>query len=158
MLSHMGGQYNNKETENTKRLCRYLIKNGVDIIVGNHEHTVHGGVFDKINENKLISYSLGNFDGIAGVYDKPYDKMAEYSIMWNIYINKENNNIKLKTTFFVLKTIETKNKKIQTVPVYDLIQAENNIELKNKLINDIKEVAYRFSGNKYNTIEKEYDI
>ena len=158
MLSHMGGQYNNKETENTKKLCRYLIKNGVDIIVGNHEHTVHGGVFDKINENKIISYSLGNFDGIAGVYDKPYDKMAEYSIMWNIYINKENNNIKLKTTFSVLKTIETENKKIQTVPVYDLIQTENNIELKNKLINDIKEVAYRFSGHKYNTIEKEYYI
>lgn len=154
MLAHMGGQYNNEASENTKRLCKFLIKNGVNIIAGNHEHTVHGGVFNNINENKLITYSLGNFDGIAGVYDK----MAEYSIMWNIYVDKKNGKIGLKTTFSVLKTIEIENKKIQTVPVYDLIQSENNIELKNKLINDTKEIAYRFSGNKYNVIEKEYNI
>ena len=158
MLAHMGGQYNKEATKNTKKLCKFLIDNGVNIIVGNHEHTVHGGEFDKIKQNKLITYSLGNFDGIAGVYDKPFDKMSEYSIAWNIFIDKQNEKINLKTTFSVLKTVEIGNKKIQTIPIYDLINCERDEMKKEKLIEDMNEIAYRFCGKKFSEIKKEYEI
>lgn len=80
MYMHAGGQYNNEATQDTKKLANYLMKQGVDIVVGSHEQVVHGGDFSNISGGKLATYSLGNFDGIAGVYDEPFDKMAEYSI------------------------------------------------------------------------------
>ena len=158
MLAHMGGQYNREATNNTKKLCNFLVRNGVNIVAGNHEHTVHGGEFDKISQNKLITYSLGNFDGIAGVYDEPFDKMSEYSIAWNVYISKQKGNVELKTTFSVLKTIEIGEKKIQTVPLYDLINNESDSEKKEQLVKDLKEITYRFSGVKYNNVQEEYKI
>lgn len=158
MLAHMGGQYNKEATKSTKKLCDFLVKNGVNIVVGNHEHTVHGGKFDKIKENKLITYSLGNFDGIAGVYDEPFDKMSEYSILWNVYVSKENENIKLKTTFSVLKTIEINNKKIQTVPLYTLINTEKDKTKREQLIRDMNEISFRFCGKKYCELKKEYEL
>lgn len=158
MLAHMGGQYNREATNNTKKLCNFLVRNGVNIVAGNHEHTVHGGEFDKISQNKLITYSLGNFDGIAGVYDEPFDKMSEYSIAWNVYISKQKGHVELKTTFSVLKTIEIGNKKIQTVPLYDLINNESDSEKKEQLVKDLKEITYRFSGVKYNNVQEEYKI
>lgn len=160
MLAHMGGQYNKEATKRTKKLCKFLIKNGVNIVVGNHEHTVHGGEFNNIEKKELIAYALGNFDGITGVYEKPFDKMSEYSIAWNIYMSKENEDVQLKTTFSVLKTIEieNKNKKIQTVPLYDIIENEKDFIKKEQLIKDLKEIAFRFSGIRYNDILEEYTI
>lgn len=159
MLMHTGGQYNKMETKSTKKLTKYLLKQGINIIVGNHEHVVHGGEFTNIKENKLVTYSLGNFNGIDGVYAEPFNTMSEYSIAWNIYIKKENNNVKIeKTTFLVLKTIPTEIGGIQTIPVYDLINQEEDREKKEKLIRDMYEIAYKFSNKRYNQIEKEYII
>ena len=160
MLMHSGGQYNESVSENTQKLSKFLVKEGVDIVVGNHEHVVHGGIFNKIDNNKLIAYSLGNFDGIAGVYEKPFDKMAEYSIAWYVYIEKnEDKRVKIKkTTFTVLKTIGTNSGGIQTIPVYELIKKEEKNENRNRLIKDMIEIAYRFSNKKYNSIQEEYEI
>lgn len=64
----------------------------------------------------------------------------------------------MKTTFSVLKTIEIGNKKIQTVPLYDLINNESDSEKKEQLVKDLKEITYRFSGVKYNNVQEEYKI
>ena len=156
MYMHSGGQYNPGPTEYTKKLSSYLISNGIDIIAGSHEHVVHGGDFSRKNEGKLVTYSLGNFVGIAGVYSKPFDKMAEYSIAWNIYLDDIKKKI-IKTTFSVMKTIELYEKKIQTVPVYDLIYKNNGVE-KEKLIADALYIAKVFSGQSYQEVQKEFII
>lgn len=157
MYMHAGGQYNSSATEYTVKLADYLIQNGVDIVAGSHEHVVHGGDFSKISSGKLVTYSLGNFDGIAGVYDKPFDKMAEYSIAWNIYFDELKKTI-IKTTFSVLKTIECENKKVQTIPLYDLIAETAEADEKKKLERDAVKIAEIFSGKLYDGIQKEYSI
>ncbi len=156
MCMHTGGQYNDSATKRTKNLVKFLLKNDINIIVGNHEHVVHGGVFKKINNKQLATFSLGNFDGIAGVYEKPFNKMAEYSIAWNVYID-ENKNLS-KTSFSVLKTVPTDARGIQTVLLFDLINKEKDVIKKNKLEEDMYEIAYRFSNIKYKNIQKEYFI
>lgn len=148
MYMHAGGQYNNEVTQDTKKLANYLMKQGVDIVVGSHEHVVHGGDFSNISGGKLATYSLGNFDGIAGVYDEPFDKMAEYSIAWHIYFDKEDKKVKIEnSTYSILKSIALENGGIKTVPLYDLINSETDDEVKNELWKDMKKIAFKFSGS-----------
>lgn len=163
LYMHAGGQYNSEATDSTKRLVEFLLNKGVNIVVGSHEHVVHGGSFSRINDNKLATYSLGNFDGIAGVYDKPFDKMAEYSIAWNVYIHKQDGLVKFeKTTFSVLKTIPILDKPgaVKTVPVYNLILNEKDKNKRETLWNEMKEIAYRFAGIRIDalSVQSEYKI
>lgn len=82
--------------------------------------------------------------------------MSEYSVAWNIYFDESEKNI-LKTTFSVLKTIELPEKKIQTVPVYDLIISNHEKE-QEKLIADTLKIAKIFSSKKYDNVQQEFLI
>lgn len=149
MCMHTGGQYNDKATDDTKKLVDFLFSHGVNIISGAHEHVVHGGDFSMIDNGKIATYSLGNFDGVAGVYDKPFDKMAEFSIAWNVYIEKNDAAARIShSSFTVLKSIKDKEKNggIIVVPVYNLIQNCNNKIEKQQLIDEMFEIALRFLG------------
>ena len=157
MCMHAGGQYNKEPLKSTKKLSRFLLKHGVNIIAGSHEHVVHDGEFDEINENKISTYSLGNYCTVYGLYEEPYDEMANYSIAWNVYVDNENSKIN-KTTFSVLKTVETERKGIQTVLLYDLINKEKDEEKRKNLIEDMKKIAYKFAKIEYKEIQKEYQI
>lgn len=159
MMMHTGGQYNKEATKETKKLTSFLLKQGINIVVGSHEHVVHGGDFSNYIDNQLVTYSLGNFCGVAGVYEEPFDTLSNYSIAWNVYIDQANNETQIKKiTFSVLTTVGTDNHGIHTSLLYDLINMESDIQKKKKLIDDMKEIAYRFSNIKYDTIELEYEI
>ena len=160
MYMHAGGQYNPEATEDTKNLAEYLIRNGVNVVVGTHEHVVHGGDFSQFEIGALATYSLGNFDGIAGVYAEPFDKMAEYSIAWHIYVDRIEKRI-TKTSFSVLKTVRDgeESMKIKTVPVFDLYQSLDGNE-KEKLFQDTVEIARRFAGMDVSALplQEEYSL
>ena len=55
MSMHTGGQYNPEATAKTKELAEFLLKSGVDVIAGSHEHVVHGSDFSRLAENKLVT-------------------------------------------------------------------------------------------------------
>lgn len=162
MYMHIGGQYNAEANAYTKHTTDWLLKQGVNIVVGSHEHVVHGGVFDRIDKNRIATYSLGNFDGISGVYDEPMDKMSEYSVAWNVFVEKNAGGAKIvKSTFSVLKTIETQNKRIKVVPCYDLYNMLSSDEEKKKLLDDVRVIAERFLGKEIVenfTIKEEFEI
>ncbi len=148
MYMHAGSQYNDSPTMYTKNLTEWLLKNGVDIVVGSHEHVVHGGDFTRKEKGKMVTYSLGNFDGVNGVYEAPLDKMSEYSIAWHIYFEKQNDTAKIaKTGFSILKCIGTVNGKVETIPAYDLIQKTDDFKEKEKLWADMRKIALIFSGD-----------
>lgn len=162
MYMHIGGQYNESANKYTRSMSNYLVNHGVDIVVGSHEHVVHSGDFSKMDKNKLITYSLGNFDGVAGVYDDPFDKMAEYSVAWNVYVSK-NYSVKLeKTTFSVLKTVKDDliEGGIKVVPAHKLYFEESDCEKKEQLKKDILKIATIFSGkeNYYKEVFEEFII
>ena len=161
MCMHEGGQYNKKPIQRAKKTVKFLMKNGIDLIIGNHEHVIQCA---KIERKKLISFSLGNFVGAAGVLKEPFDKMAEYSILVNVYISKENQNIHFdKYTFTVLKTIKEKTNKGNTLKVcllYDVIKKCNDENEKKRLLIDNQKIIQIVTGKQIdiNDVQLEYEI
>ena len=147
MYSHVGGQYNIVPTDYTVQLVDKLIQYGVNIVVGCHEHVIHGGILNRVTENVAATYSLGNFVGSNGTYSPPYDKLSEYSVVWNVYINED--KIISKTSFCLLKSIIAVDGKLKIVPCVDLLDSNllDNME-KRKLLNEMMFIAETFSGMK----------
>lgn len=160
MCMHCGGQYSDEPTKYTKRIVSFLYKNGVDMIIGNHEHVIHNC---KIIDGELIAYCLGNFVGTAGVLDEPFDKMAEYSILVHTYFNDDDNLEFSEATFSIVKTVLNPNggeKAIKVVPLYNLIKNCDNQEEKEKMINDYNKICknvLRIELDKFE-IEEEIEI
>lgn len=82
---HIGGQYNDVPNKYTRRIIDKSVKADCDIVSANHEHVIHP---IKLRDKKFVNYSLGNFIGTNGVTKEPFNKMSDYSIAVNIYINK----------------------------------------------------------------------
>lgn len=161
MCAHMGGQYNTKAKKETKELVDKIIKFGVDAVIGNHEHLINESDLSGINNNVIKTYSLGNFSGLAGVLKAPYDKMAEYSIVFNIYLNKNKNVVNVdKCTFSIVKSIKINDGKIKTVLLYDLINNCENQYDKKKLVDDNLKIYNLFLNSNESMIElkEEYFI
>ncbi|MBQ7188935.1 MAG: CapA family protein [Kiritimatiellae bacterium] len=149
MGMHAGGQYNPVATKYTKELAEFIRGCGVDWIAGSHEHVVHGGDFSKITEGRLTTYSLGNFCGLNGVWETPFDKMGDYSIAWHLYLDRKADGTPYvaKTTFSVLKTIKAAEKgRIRVVPVADYYIRQTDHETRQKLRADLIQIAKAFSG------------
>ena len=152
MSMHAGGQYNPVATKYTKELAEFIRRCGVDWISGTHEHVVHGGDFSKFGESRLTTYSLGNFNSLNGVWQGPYDKMADYSIAWHLYLGRKGDGTPFvaKTTFSVLKTIRCgDDNRIRVVPVADHYIRQTDHATRQKLRADLIKVAKAFSGIDY---------
>jgi len=157
MCLHSGGQYNAMPIKNTKKIMMQIANMGVDAVIGNHEHVVHYG--EKITD-KIITYSLGNFTSTIGVHRNPYDKMADYSILFNLYLVKENNITKpVNITFSIAKTISDGVNRVKTVILYDLIKSCTDINERNKLLHDNLKIynVFRNSNEKEIELKLEYN-
>ena len=155
MSMHTGGQYNPVATKYTKELTSFLFGCGVDIISGTHEHVVHAGEFGGIDQNRLATYSLGNFDSLNGVWGEPMDKMADYSIAWHVYLDHDPQGRPrlAKTSFTVLKCIRgDRDKTIRVVPAAELYIRETDPVARRKLRADMLEIARRFCGRDFETV------
>lgn len=161
MCMHEGGQYNKEPIKRTKKTVEFLMKNGVDLIVGNHEHVAQ---YVKMQENKLITFSLGNFISTTGVTKEPFNKMAEYSILLNVYISKKDQKVNYdKYTFTIVKSVEDKVENGISVKVkllYDLIEECNDEAEKQKLLADNQKIVQTIIGRTIDktNIQKEYEI
>ena len=157
MCMHEGGQYNSKPIARTVKNAEFMIKNGVDIVIGNHEHRIHKVITDK---KQIITYSLGNFIGSEGVFENIHNAMSEYSILINIYLCKD--NIKY-STFTIIKCIKDENKNEKGIKVkllYDLINECDNEKEKVKLLKDNNKIIKIVTGKDIDIkdIKKEYKI
>lgn len=158
MCMHIGGQYSKKPSSYTKSMSKFLQKQGVEIIVGNHEHVIHPGDFSGIDNNNIITYSLGNFDCGDAVSSLPTKHFTDYSIALNVYLDVVNKRIS-KATYTILKCRVIDNQKIQTVPLCDLIFEETNPAVKENLICDLYKASKLFGFNIDGMpIKKEYEI
>ena len=99
-------------------LTQWLEKKGVDFIIANHEHVIHGS---KLTDNCFVSYALGNFLSSAGILHGPWDRRSNYSIAVHAYINKETKCVD-HLSFTVLTAFYTVAGKFEVWPVYDLME------------------------------------
>jgi poly-gamma-glutamate synthesis protein (capsule biosynthesis protein) len=155
MCLHIGGQYNVKPLAKTNEYINTMIDCEVDAVIGNHEHVVHPC---KILRNKIKEFALGNFTGSAGTLRRPYNTMSDYSILFNIYLSK-NECVEIeKCSFAIAKNISIAEGKVGTVLLYDLISSCLNEEEKTKLLQDNLKIYNLFKGvNETNVkLELEY--
>ncbi len=57
---HWGKEYRNTPDNYQHKMGKFLLKQGADIIIGSHPHTIQPYNWDK-QQDKLVAYSLGNF-------------------------------------------------------------------------------------------------
>ena len=89
---HTGGQYNPEATKWTKELAAFAQSCGVDFVVGNHEHTIHGGDFSHLGEGKLTTYCLGDLSSCTGLWVAVPQgfapRVVTFSIAWHIDLER----------------------------------------------------------------------
>ena len=83
-MLHWGSEYNDDISKTQKSIVALMQKQGVDVILGSHPHTLQPVVFDDM-AGTLVAYSLGDFFGEA-------DRGAtNYSIILDIEVTKDAN-------------------------------------------------------------------
>lgn len=155
MLLHIGGQYNTIPTAFSHKTVKWLLSNGVNIVIGNHEHVIQQSA-PMFDNNQFCTYSLGNFLGSTGTAKAPYNLRAEYSIALHLYIDCTTYQI-MDSTFSVLKTVYTNIGKFEVWPVFDLLATLSGEE-KDKVANNSLLAAQDFSGKKYPEIVNEFTL
>lgn len=99
-LLHWGSEYNDDISKTQTQIVSLLQKNGVDVILGTHPHTLQPIVFDK-SAGTLVAYSLGDFFGDAE------RGATNYSVILDLEITKDANAGTTKVTDYTLHPIYT---------------------------------------------------
>ncbi len=151
---HSGGQYNKKVEHYTRKLSNYIIKCGVNFIIGNHPHVV---LDCKINKKmEQIYYSLGNFYATPFSNHNQKDEIPNYSILLNLIFNEKDKDIK-KVTYSIAKTIIEPNGLPKTYAI-EKIYHNSSKEDKIKMQNDIKRINKSFIKKEIWNLSNEYTI
>jgi poly-gamma-glutamate synthesis protein (capsule biosynthesis protein) len=82
-MLHWGSEYNEEISASQKSIKRFMLENGVDVILGSHSHLLKAIEHDT-EENTLVAYSLGDFYG-----DTPQPG-SNYSIILDIQVTRDN--------------------------------------------------------------------
>ena len=99
-LLHWGSEYNDDISKTQTQIVSLLKKNGVDVIIGTHPHTLQPVEFDK-GAGTLVAYSLGDFFGDAN------RGATNYSVILDLEITKDDNAGTTKVTDYTLHPIYT---------------------------------------------------
>ena len=99
-MVHWGSEYNDDISSSQEYLVSLLKKNGVDVILGSHSHTLQSVDFDPL-KGTLVAYSLGDFYGDA------QRGATNYSIILDLEITKDTNAGTTKVTDYDYTPIYT---------------------------------------------------
>ncbi|MDD5863575.1 MAG: CapA family protein [Firmicutes bacterium] len=99
-LLHWGSEYNDEISDTQKSIVSLMKKQGVDVILGTHPHTVQSIIFDEA-AGTLEAYSLGDFFGDASRGG------TNYSIILDVEITKDSSTGVTKVTGYSYTPIYT---------------------------------------------------
>ena len=99
-MLHWGSEYDDVISDSQKSIVSLMQKNGVDVIIGTHPHTVQKIDFDQA-AGTLVAYSLGDFfgDAVRGG--------TNYSIILDVEITKDSASGTTRVTDFSYTPIYT---------------------------------------------------
>lgn len=157
---HIGGQYTSYPSKHTRYITKWLLNNGVDFIIGNHEHVIHPV---ELFGNNFIAYSLGNFSATpksksAMMEPNSIINKTEYNLILHLDIN--NDPLIYQLSFQIAKVLTEDSGISRTHLLYDLITNETNPLIKDKLIEDNEWIVRKVlnDSKKRVTIQREYQI
>ncbi len=99
-LLHWGSEYNDDISDTQKSIVNLMKKQGVDVIIGTHPHTVQAIEYDEL-AGMLVAYSLGDFFGDASRGG------TNYSIILDLEITKDSSTGTTKVTNYSYTPIYT---------------------------------------------------
>ena len=99
-LLHWGSEYNDEISDTQKSIVNLMKKQGVDVILGTHPHTVQSIIYDE-TAGTLVAYSLGDFFGDASRGG------TNYSIILDVEITKDSTTGVTKVTDYSYTPIYT---------------------------------------------------
>lgn len=99
-LLHWGSEYNDDISDTQKSIVNLMKKQGVDVILGAHPHTVQAIEYDEL-AGTLVAYSLGDFFGDASRGG------TNYSIILDLEITKDSSTGTTKVTNYSYTPIYT---------------------------------------------------
>ena len=99
-LLHWGSEYNDDISDTQKSIVNLMKKQGVDVILGTHPHTVQAIEYDEL-AGTLVAYSLGDFFGDASRGG------TNYSIILDLEITKDSSTGTTKVTNYSYTPIYT---------------------------------------------------
>ena len=151
MCLHTGGQYAATPSKQTQYIVKWLFQNGVDIIIGNHEHVIHKAEW--LN-NKFCAYCLGNFTATPGsaassMQEDAISNKTDYSILLNLDFN-DGSQIP-EVGFQIVKSIVGNDNISRVYPLYELISNEQDLAIRNALIVDNEWIVKKVTGIALNT-------
>ena len=153
---HTGGQYNPEATKWTKELAAFAQSHGVDFVVGNHEHVVHGGDFSRVHEGKLTTYCLGDISSVTGLWsgipDREPPRLVAFSIAWHIDLSRGEDGAAHVTgsSFSVLVRRKGADQgQISVHPAAELWRSLPAGAEKDELADNIRATAAIFSGRSF---------
>lgn len=153
---HMGGQYNPEATRWTRELASFAQSCGVDFVVGNHEHVIHGGDFSRMREGRLIAFCLGDVSSLTGLLpdtpDRPTPRLAPFNIAWHIDLERDADNVArvAGSSFSVLvRRRGTAHGQISVHPAAELWRALPAGAEKDSFEDDFRAAAAAFAGRSF---------
>lgn len=158
---HVGGQYNDGPTVYTRKICRLSRKFGVNAVIANHEHVVHGIDTMHMSDTSFCIYSLGNFWSSTGVTVEPYDKLVQYSVTVTIDLDKEKSGrVKAAYTFEIFCNRLNDNRRVVSEPLIDCITSCTDGDMKEKMIQDYIFLMNRICNTKGKTypLQRRYEV
>lgn len=99
-LLHWGSEYNDDISDTQKSIVNLMKKQGVDVILGTHPHTVQAIEYDEL-AGTLVAYSLGDFFGDASRGG------TNYSIILDLEITKDSSTGTTKVTNYSYTPVYT---------------------------------------------------
>ena len=99
-LLHWGSEYNDDISDTQKSIANLMKKQGVDVIIGTHPHTVQAIEYDEL-AGTLVAYSLGDFFGDASRGG------TNYSIILDLEVTKDSSTGTTKVTNYSYTPIYT---------------------------------------------------
>ena len=99
-LLHWGSEYNDDISDTQKSIVNLMKKQGVDVIIGTHPHTVQAIEYDEL-AGTLVAYSLGDFFGDASRGG------TNYSIILDLEITKDSSTGTTEVTNYSYTPIYT---------------------------------------------------
>ncbi len=132
-MLHWGSEYNDAISKTQEQIVKLMTKEGVDVILGTHPHTVQKIDFDK-STGTLIAYSLGDFYGDASRAG------TNYSIILDLEITKDAGAGTTKVTDF------------SYFPIYTLSQEER--ESKTRVVRQVMRIGTAMQARDGNFVDR----
>lgn len=143
---HLGGQYNKTPLRYTKKICELSRKNGVNLVMVNHEHVIHPIDMINMTNQYFCEYSMGNFLSATGVIRPPYDKKAEYSAVYHVDLVKKDFGVLAEYSVEMFCNHLDEGGCVITEPIIDYYSKLKDERKKKKIEGDFQELANRIFG------------